>query len=158
MNQLTTSIKLTPEGLEKLKNDLKDFEEVRRPRAVDRLAQARSMGDLSENNDYIQAKEDLGMIDGQINELKEILTRAELIGDQSSGSGSTISIGSRVMVKVDGKEQTFHIVGEWEADPINQKISHESPLGQALLGKSVGDDVEFDAPVGKLHYKILSIQ
>ena len=154
MNQII-SIKLTTEGLEKLKNELKDLEEVKRPRAVDRLAQARSMGDLSENNDYIQAKEELGLMDGRISELKEIIARAEVV---TSGNGQAIGIGSQVKVKYDGHELVFHIVGEWEADPASRKISHQSPLGQALIGKIIGDEVEFDAPVGKVKYKIISIQ
>ena len=154
MNQII-SIKLTTEGLEKLKNELKDLEEVKRPRAVDRLAQARSMGDLSENNDYIQAKEELGLMDGRISELKEIIARAEVV---TSGNGQAIGIGSQVKVKYDGHELVFHIVGEWEADTASRKISHQSPLGQALIGKIIGDEVEFDAPVGKVKYKIISIQ
>lgn len=149
------SIKLTSEGLEKLKSELKDLDEIKRPSAVERLAQARSMGDLSENNDYIQAKEELGLIDGRIAELKEIMARADII--KGGGSRSSIGIGSQVKVKFDGHELVFHIVGEWEADPASQKISHQSPLGQALIGKIIGDEVEFDAPVGKVKYKIVSI-
>lgn len=148
------SIKLTVEGLQKLEDELKHLEEVKRPRAVERLAQARSMGDLAENNDYINAKEELGLMEGQISELKEIIARAELI---KGGNGSSVGIGSQVTVKIDGHQQIFHIVGEWEADPANQKISHQSPLGQALLGKKIGEEVEFNAPVGKVKYKIVSI-
>lgn len=150
------AIKLTLEGLEKLKEELTSLEEVRRPRAVDRLAQARSMGDLSENNDYIQAKEELGMMDGRISELKEIIARAEVVSNGVSANG-TVCIGSSVTVSVSGKKQDFCIVGEWEADPINRKISHQSPLGQALIGKAVGEVVEFDAPVGKVKYKIVAV-
>jgi transcription elongation factor GreA len=148
------AIKLTLEGLQKLKNELAELEEVKRPSAVERLAQARSMGDLAENNDYIQAKEELGLIDGRIAELKEIISRAQVI---QSCNHVAVDIGSHVTVKIDGRQQIFSIVGEWEADPIKQKISHQSPLGQALLGKKVGDEVEFDAPVGKVKYRIVSI-
>ena len=150
------SIKLTVDGLLKLKDELQSLEEVKRPRAVDRLAQARSMGDLAENNDYIQAKEELGMMDGRISELKEIVARAEVVTTSVSSNGK-VSIGSTVTVSVDGKKHEFYIVGEWEADPVNRKISYQSPLGQALIGKAVGEMVEFDAPVGKVKYKIVSV-
>lgn len=149
------SVKLTKVGLEALKKELGELVDVKRPRLVDRLSNARSQGDLSENSDYQSAKEELEFLDGRIDELSELLKNAVVGAKDSTGS---IDVGTAVTVKVNGKEVVFNIVGEWEADPMNKKISGSSPLGQALSGKKVGEKVDVEAPAGKVTYEILAIE
>lgn len=148
-------VQLTQAGFEELKNELKNLVEARRPAVVERLSNARSMGDLSENSDYHQAKEELEFLDGQISELQTILYQAKVV--KKSNGSRQVGVGSKVKVKAGKTEHIFHIVGEWEADPKEKKISHESPLGKALVGKGVGDRVEVSAPAGKVAYEILAI-
>lgn len=150
-------ILLTQEGLDELKIEFDELKNVKRPKAVKRLSAAKSEGDLRENSEYSSAVEDLSFIDGRISELEDILKHAKVAKAPTKGHDE-IGIGSKVVVHVDGKEHTFNIVGEWEADPREKKISHSSPLGKALVGKKKGDLVEVDAPAGKVSYKIMSIQ
>lgn len=147
---------VTKQGLDTLKNELKVLEEDKRPQLVDRLANARLQGDLAENSDYQNAKDELEFLDGRIDELQSVIKNARLITEQHLMKGQ-VGVGTKVKVHVNGKENVFEIVGEWEADPVSKKISHTSPLGQALMGKSVGEKVEVEAPAGKLHYEIISI-
>lgn len=147
-------VHLTPEGLSGLKKEYDELIVGKRPQVVERLANARSQGDLSENNDYMNAKEELEFLDGRIAELENVLKNVVII---KKSSKKIIDLGTKVTVSTDSIKNIFHIVGEWEADPGEKKISHESPLGKALLGKKVGDKVEVDAPAGKIIYKILSI-
>lgn len=147
-------IYLTKEGLEELKQEFEELSKVKRPEILNRVSQARNMGDLSENAEYTVAREELSFIDGRIEELEELLKQAILISNNHS---STIKLGSTVkVITTDGKEE-FTVVGEWEADPKERKISHESPLGKALLGKKVGEKVEVEAPAGKIIYTIEAI-
>jgi transcription elongation factor GreA len=155
MNQ--HKIQLTEDGYKALQNELQELIE-KRPSVVDRLSNARSMGDLSENNDYHNAKEALEFLDGRIDELQLVLKTAEVVKHTSgNGSSSQVQVGTKVKVKVGSSEHMFHIVGDWEADPKEKKISHTSPLGQALVGKNVGDRVEVAAPAGKVEYTILEV-
>jgi len=153
MNQ--KQVKVTKVGLEALKKELHKLVEVKRPKMVARLANARSQGDLSENSDYQNARDDLEFVDGRIEELEKVVNNAVVSNGDFVNGG--INVGSSVKVKVNDIETVFEIVGEWEADPINKKISHESPLGQALVGKTVGEKVEVEAPVGKITYEIISV-
>lgn len=148
-------ILLTKEGLAELKAEHDALVNVKRPEAVARLAAARELGDLSENSEYAAAKQDLSFMDGRILELEEILHGAKII---TSHGKSHVDVGCRVQLHVNGKKEEFHLVGEWEADPMQKKISHESPLGKALMGKKVGEKVEVEAPAGKILYKILHIE
>ena len=145
---------LTQEGLNSLKAEYEELVKVKRPVAVSRLADAREAGDLSENSEYTAAKQDLSFMDGRIAELEELIHTAKIITVKSNGH---IDMGSKVTLHVNGKQEMFHLVGEWEADPMNKKISHESPLGKALMGKKVGEQVEVEAPAGKVKYKILEV-
>ncbi len=149
-------IQVTQKGLDELKLELNDLLNLKRPQLVDRLANARSQGDLSENSDYHNAKDELEFLDGRISELEDVLKNAVVVG--VGGGGSGVSIGTKVTVKTNGTEKTYHIVGEWEADPVKLKISHASPLGQSLMGKMVGEKVEVYAPAGKIIYEVLSIE
>jgi transcription elongation factor GreA len=114
------------------------------------------VGELIENSDYTQAKQDLAFTEGRIQELEGVLSKAQIIAEDNCNH-KQVDLGCKVTVGINGKKSVFHLVGEWEADPTNQKISHESPLGQALIGKKVGEKVEIDAPAGKLTYTVLSI-
>lgn len=153
-------IYLTKEGLEELQKELDELVKVKRPETVNRLTEARNQGDLSENAEYTAAREELAFIDGRIDELEEILKQVVIITDDAKGgaSGSGVKLGSEVKVKINGKEEIYRVVGEWEADPAEKKISHESPLGKALIGKKVGEHVEVTAPAGKIQYTVVSIQ
>lgn len=146
---------LTKDGLATLKNEYDDLVKVKRPEVVKRLSDARDLGDLSENSEYASAKQDLAFIDGRIAELEEILHGAKIITTHSKGY---VEVGCRVTLHINGKKDVYTVVGEWEADPTQKKISHESPLGKALIGKKVGEQVEVEAPAGRLLYKILHIE
>lgn len=154
---MKTDIKVTKQGLTELKAELEDLRGVKRPKIVERLANARGQGDLSENSDYQSAKEELEFLDGRIDELEEVIKNADVVSTNGK-NGHMVNLGTKVTVKVNGRETIFDIVGEWEADPINKKISHDSPLGIALLGKKVGDKAEVAAPAGKVTYEILAIE
>lgn len=146
---------LTKQGLQELKAEHEELTKNKRPIAVGRLSDARDLGDLTENSEYASAKQDLSFIDGRIAELEEILHGAKIITNHHKGH---IDVGCRVTLHVNGKKDVFHLVGEWEADPSNKKISHSSPLGKALMGKKVGETAEVEAPAGKILYKIISIE
>lgn len=150
---------VTEEGLEELKKELADLNRIKRPQVLDRVSQARSMGDLAENSEYTAAREELSLIDGRIEELSGIIKSANLIEENHKlGGRMTVQLGSNITLSVNGKKELFTLVGEWEADPKEKKISHESPLGKALMGKKVGDKVEVEAPAGRITYKILGIE
>lgn len=146
---------LTKEGLASLKAEYDELVKVKRSEVVRRLADARDLGDLSENSEYSAAKQDLAFIDGRILELEEIIHGAQII---TTHGKSHVDVGCKVTLHINGKQDIFTVVGEWEADPMQKKISHESPLGKALIGKKVGDKVEVEAPAGRLLYKILHIE
>jgi len=148
-------IQLTQNGLDALKNELNELLTVKRPFLVDRLSNARAQGDLSENSDYQNAKEELGFLEGRIDELTDVIKNAKVVKD--SGNGNLVGMGTKVTVRVNGIKNTFEIVGEWEADMLKKKISHASPLGSALVGKKVGEKIEVEAPVGKLVYEVIDI-
>lgn len=150
-------IYLTKDGLEELKKERDDLVNQRRPEIVERVSQARSMGDLSENAEYVAAREELSFIDGRIDELEELLKQVIIINEHERNSQHIVKLGSKVTLNTKGKKEIFMVVGEWEADPTEKKISHESPLGKALIGKKVGEKIEVQAPAGKIQYTILSV-
>jgi len=152
---VTNQIQITKQGFISLQGELDTLSNEKRPKLVERLAFARTQGDLAENSDYQNAKDELEFLDGRISELEEVLKQAVIVVARSK-SGQ-VSFGTKVTVKTNGKKLLFEIVGEWEADPANSRISHTSPLGQALVGKKVGDKVQVEAPAGKLTYEILKI-
>jgi transcription elongation factor GreA len=154
--EMNTQIQLTKEGLSALKDELSQLNTTKRPQLVERLAFARSQGDLSENNDYQNAREELEFLDRRIREIEDVLKNS-VVADDNTKNGE-ISLGTTVTLKVNGVQHTYHIVGDWEADPTAKKISHTSPLGVALVGKRAGDKVEVEAPAGKIQYEILGIE
>ena len=147
-------ILLTKQGLDELKRERDELINKKRPDLVTRLATARSQGDLTENSEYASAKEDLDFIDGRIAELDQVIHEAKVV---SVRKREKIDIGCSVVLHMNGKKDTYTIVGEWEADPGQKKISHSSPLGKALMGKKPGDKVEVEAPAGRIVYKVVQI-
>ena len=148
---------LTPEGEAKLKAELAELTGIRREELSQRLRSAIQMGDLSENADYHKAKEDQGFLEGRIQEIESILRNSVII--EKTQSTGVITIGSHVTIQEEGFDpETYHLVGPTEADPRKGKISHESPIGKALMDKKVGDIAEADAPGGKIKFKIIKIE
>jgi transcription elongation factor GreA len=148
---------LTPEGHARLKAELEELKGPRREELARRLRSAIQMGDLSENADYHKAKEDQAFLEGRIQEIEAILRNAVII--EKSDNKEVVSIGCQVTIQEEGfPPETYHVVGPKEADPRNGKISHESPIGRALLDRKVGEIVEADAPGGKIRFKILKIE
>jgi transcription elongation factor GreA len=156
MDNLNDKIPLTKNGLEELKKEYEELVKIKRPEVVERLASSRKVGDMTEESEYLQAKQELVFIDGRISELEDVINHAVLI-DEGHGSCQEVRLGCKVTVKDASKEHIFHLVGEWEANPAEAKISHQSPLGRSLLGKKVGDQVEFEAPAGKIIYTVVKI-
>lgn len=148
-------IYITKDGLSELKKEYEELTKTKRPDVLSRVSQARSLGDLSENAEYVAAREDLSFIDGRIDELEELLKQAIIISE--SHSNHMVKLGSKVTLHAQGKKIDYTVVGEWEADPTDKKISHKSPLGVALMGKRVGEKVEVEAPAGKVVYTVKSI-
>ena len=148
---------LTAGGLQKLQDELDELVNVKRPEVVQRLKEARAQGDLSENAEYDQAKEDQGNIEGRIKELEKMIETAKIIEKKAS---SEVSLASVVVLRDEefGDEETYTIVGPTEADPFAGKISNESPVGVAILGKKAGDVVEVNTPAGVLKYVIVSVE
>jgi transcription elongation factor GreA len=151
------AVYLTAEGLKKLEDELGHLRTARRKEVAERLHEAMEDGDLIDNAEYEAAKNEQAFIEGRILEIERILAQARII--EPGESTGVVDIGNTVIVKQDGKKrETFTIVGAAEADPKNGLISNESPLGQALLGQQVGDEVEVDAPAGVLRFRIVKIQ
>lgn len=139
--ETNNTYKLTKKGLEELKNELHNLKTNEREKNLEALKDARSQGDLSENADYDAAREEQARIEKRIKELENIIKHAELIKEDQSRK---VNIGKRVVLKINGKDpQEYTIVGTLEADPINQKISNESPVGKAVIGHKKGDTVSF---------------
>jgi len=145
---------LTQEGLDELKSELTELKDSKLPRLIERVRVAREQGDLSENSEYHAARDELSFAEGRVEELEELISKAKLVTKSKSDK---IRVGSKVTVRGNGAEHMYHIVGKYEADPSNKKISDESPLGKALMGKKVGHQVEYEAPVGKIIYEVLKL-
>ncbi len=155
---MADEIYLTSEGIENLQKELDHLKSHSREKISERLRAAIQMGDLSENADYISAKEEQGFIEGRIQELEMTLKKAVVI-DISTQNQDIIQIGSKVKVKEEGySEETFFIVGSKEADPDNGKISYESPIGRALLNHRIGDIVRVVTPGGDIIFTIIEIK
>lgn len=148
---------LTPEGAEKLQAELDELKGTKREELSARLRSAIQMGDLSENADYHKAKEDQGFLEGRIQELEAILRNSVII--EKTKSTGVVTIGSQVTIQEEGFDpESYHLVGPTEADPRKGKISHESPIGRALMDKKVGDVAEAETPGGKIKFKIIKIE
>ncbi|WP_028274723.1 transcription elongation factor GreA [Atopococcus tabaci] len=149
---------MTLEGKEKLEKELDHLKSVKRKEVVERIKIARSFGDLSENSEYESAKDEQAFVEGRISTLENMLQHAEII-DSSNGAKDEVSLGRTVtFVELpDEEEEEYTIVGKAEADPFSGKISNESPIAQALLGKKVGDEVAIETPGGAVNIRITNI-
>lgn len=149
---------LTAAGAVKLKAELAHLTGPERTALAKRLRDAIQMGDLSENADYHKAKEDQGFLEGRIQELEYLLRNAVIV-EESDVPKDKVAVGTRITVQEEGLDpEVFYMVGVKEADPRNGKISHESPIGSALMDHRVGDKVSVDTPGGKINFKILKIE
>jgi len=147
---------LTPEGLEKLKKELKYLKEVKRKEIAERLEKSISFGDLTENSEYHETKEAQGFLEGRILELEDLINNAVIVPlEKQKGLAQ---IGSTILVKTGPNKEKFKIVGAAEANPLEGKISADSPLGKAILNQTKGVMVEVETPQGRVQYKILKIE
>ena len=155
---MSKKVLLTNEGLQKLQDELDNLKNVRRKENTAALKVAKSFGDLSENSEYDEAKNEQAEIEARIVEIENMLKNVEII-DEDGVDTDVVSVGTKVDVKDvdDGEEAEYLIVGSTEADPMKGKISDESPLGSALLGHKAGEIVVVEAPMGKIEYEIISI-
>lgn len=144
---------LTKEGVAELQTELQELKE-KLTEVIESIKVARDQGDLSENAEYHAAKEDQERVDNRIAEIEHILANAEVVKRSAKGS---IGIGNAVTLKSGKKTVEYHIVDSVEADPLEGKISDESPIGQALMGKKVGEKVEIELPAGKTSYEVQAI-
>ena len=151
--------KLSPERLKELQEELNYLKTVREKEVAELIKEARSFGDLSENSEYDEAKNEQGKLYSRIAQVEEILYNYVVIEEEEEG-GEYVRLGSTVTVldKEFNEELTYKIVGSQEADPMNGAISEDSPFGRALLGKNAGDDVTVDAPGGMVEYKLLKVE
>lgn len=138
---------ISKENLEKLKKELDCLQTTKRREVADRIERAKELGDLSENAEYAEAKDELSFLEGKILELRDKVNRAEIIEHTKS---DIIEVGSKITLLCNGEERFYHIVGPNEADPVKGKISNETPLAEGLMGKRVDDEVEIVIPAGTL--------
>jgi transcription elongation factor GreA len=152
---------VTKEGLKKLKEELDHLKSVRRREVAQRLKEAISYGDLSENSEYEEAKNEQAFVEGRIIDLEEKIKHAKIITEKRTIVGKEITIGSTITIRRQEKEsdepETYTIVGATEADPFKQKISNESPIGRSLLGRYKGDKLTVQTPSGNVAYEIIKV-
>lgn len=149
---------LTKDGIEKLQEELRKLVEIERRDIIKKIKETREYGDLSENAEYDEARNQQSIIEGRIEELEAILKSAKII-DETKVSKNQISLGSKVQVEIEQEQQDFHVVSSAESDPLNGLISNESPLGRALIGAKIGEIVKVQIPDGGVvEYKILGIK
>ena len=155
----TEQVLMTKERLKKLQEELKELKTVKRHEVSERLKEAISYGDLSENSEYEEAKNEQAFIEGRILELDQQIKNAKVVSAKQASSGKTIQIGSSFEVKHKGKGETakYTLVGSTEADPFEGKISNESPVGKALIGAKKGDTVTVSTPGGEEKYEVLKV-
>ena len=149
---------LTKERAEELKQELETLKSQKRLEVADRLKQAKEFGDLSENSEYSEAREEQSRVETRISELEDVLKKVVLIKNEKSAGTDSVFIGSTVTVKKNGQTRAYRIVGSNEAKPEEGKISNESPLGLAFLDKKVGESVTVKTPGGQSDYQIMKIE
>jgi len=148
---------ISAEALEKLKEELEYLKKTKRKEIADKIQAAIQLGDLSENAEYHDAKDELGMLEGRISQMEDQVKNAVII-EEGKGDRDTIEVGCSVELEVDDQQLKYTIVGPNEADPAQGFISNETPLAEALMGHRAGDQVEFEAPSGTKVYKIISVK
>lgn len=144
---------ITTDGKKELETELDELK-GRRGAIADKIAEARDYGDLSENAEYDAAREEQGLVESRIAEIEDVLLNAEII---TASRGSKITLGSKVELRTGKKSVNYHVVGPVEADPLEGKISNESPIGLALMGKKVGDVATITTPKGAIDYEIVKV-
>lgn len=149
---------VTEAGLQKLRDEIDYLVTEKRKEVVERIKVARGFGDLSENSEYDAAKDEQAFVEARIQQLEKMIRNAKII-DVSEATGDTVSIGKTVVLKElpDGEEEEYMIVGSAESDPVSGRISNDSPMGQGLMGKNVGDKVIIQTPGGEMKIKILDV-
>lgn len=147
---------LTKEGLRQLEDELDQLVRVRRSEIAERIRQAREFGDIAENAEYTEAKNEQSLVEGRIQTLEAMVRNAVVIEDEPREAG-VVGVGASVTVGTEDGDETYTIVGAAEADPLHGRISNESPLGRALLGHRAGEEVEWTSPSGTSRVKILSV-
>ncbi len=147
---------ITPQKKIDLIHELEELRKKKIPNIAKRIDEAKQLGDLSENAEYHQAKDDMAWTQSRLKEVDFIINNAEII-DESAGNGDIVILGSTITIVTNGKERTYTIVGAQEADPASGRISNESPLGEAFLGKKLGQIIDVDTPGGKQTHKIQKI-
>ncbi len=152
-------IYLTEEGLHKVKEELEYLITVRRREVAQMIAEAKAEGDISENAGYDEAKTAQGFLEGKIRELENVLKKAQVIAEDETPA-NVINIGRTVVVREDGTdlEESYTIVGSLEADPLHGRVSNESPMGKALLGKKKGQKAIVESPGGQIVFKIIKVE
>ena len=155
---MAKQFKLTPKRFQDLQDELTYLKTVREKEVADQIKEARSFGDLSENSEYDEAKNEQGKLYSRIAEIEAVLNNYVIIEEKPT-SDTAVNLGSQVTVQdlETGDKEEYRVVGSQEADPMNGRISEDSPFGKALIGKEVGEEVEVDAPMGILRYKLLEI-
>ena len=156
---MAQEIKMSAAGLKAMQEELEYLKTVRRKELAEEIKEARSHGDLSENSEYDEAKNTQGLVENRITELEQMIKNAVII-DETEDSEGKISLGCTIKVEdmETGDEELYAIVGSQEANPMECRISDDSPFGKALLGHKVGDIVDVEAPIGVLKYKILTVE
>jgi transcription elongation factor GreA len=153
---------VTPEGFEKLQQELSYLTEVRRKEVADRIRQAREFGDITENSEYDDAKTEQGLLERRISEIQRRIRNAKVV-DPSEADTDAVDLGTRVTLKLVGSrkksdQRTFQIVGANESDPTSGKLSHASPVGRAVLKRKVGEKVTVSTPRGSTQYEIVNVE
>jgi transcription elongation factor GreA len=160
MTNAITTVQLTQEGFDEIARELMELEEVKLPEVIRRVETARQYGDLSENAEYHSAKEDQELTETRIADLKAVIHNAVIV--TTKAKAGVVGLGSEVTVSVKSskskKKATYHLVGEFEADPKSGKISSVSPLGKALMGKKKGDKITVEVPAGKMEYEVIEVK
>lgn len=151
---------LTLDGLAKLEKELENLKTVRRREVAERIKQALEFGDISENSEYEDAKNEQGFIEGRIISIEKMLRNVKIIDESEDHTGGVVTLGSTVkLVEVNGGDEVeYTIVGSAEANPMQSKISNESPVGRSLVGQKLGDTVNVNVPMGVIQYKIIGIK
>lgn len=156
---MADQVMLTEEGFEKLENELEYLETEKRREVAKRIKVAREFGDISENSEYDDAKNEQAFVEGRIQEIKNMLNNAHVVKDEEV-TDKQVNLGTTVMLHdLDSDEKiSYTLVGSAEADPLNNRISNESPIGKAILGHAIGDEVRVETPAGEVDYEIISIK
>lgn len=151
---------LTEEGLKALKEELEFLKSDKRKQVAERLKEAISYGELSENSEYEEAKNEQAFVEGRIVELEKMIKNAQIIDEEKAHSAKKVQIGTTVVIKESGKgaeKEEFTIVGSTEADPLKNRLSNESPIGKALLGRKKGEKVKVLAPAGEFEFEVIDL-